>query len=438
MEKTKENSKIIFLFKKYSYLCTVMFTVSTIIGLIVPAIALIWGAMGIVLLFFVWYIYRQRKEGRELRYELEQLGKLNENNIESEFVLKAMKIATWHADPKTLTIAYDNDFREKDNFQGLPTNGQLKDIINSEFLPHDGERVSKALTDLFDGRTSEYHEEYRVAMPHTRRSYWEESFATVAERDVEGKPKKIVGASMIINDRKAMEQALIEARNKAEESDRLKTAFIANMSHEIRTPLNAIVGFTGILPDVTSAEERQGLLDLIHENTQKLLRIIDDVVNISKIESGKEEIVLTNFDLNLILTEHADRYRRDLKPGVELITQFASETQMITTDLNRLNEIIKHLLSNATKFTQQGTVVLGYEHPAEGRIRIWVQDTGKGIAEENLERVFERFYKVDEFIPGAGLGLSICRTMAYSLGGSVTVESKLGQGSTFKLEIPIQ
>ena len=218
----------------------------------------------------------------------------------------------------------------------------------------------------------------------------------------------------------------------------MKSAFIANMSHEIRTPLNAIIGFTSVLPDIDSAEERKGLLDLINENTQKLLRIIDDVVNISKIESGQEQMVLTSFDINPILIQNVDRSRQDLKPGVEISTMFAKESQMITTDYERFDMIIKHLLSNATKFTSQGTIVVGYDEPIDGRIHVWVSDTGKGVAKEDQERIFERFYKVDEFVPGAGLGLSICRTMAYSLGGSVNVESKLGEGSKFTVEIPIQ
>jgi len=398
---------------------------------------LIWGVMSVLLIGFVWSIFRLRRESRELRYELEQLDKLNENNIESEFVLKAMKIATWHADPQTLSVSYDDDFRDKGSVRGLVAGGALQGEIAQQLHPQDGERVLKAITALATGATEEYHEEYRVLIPHTKQYYWEESYATVSERDVEGKPARIVGASMIVDDRKQLEEKLIEARNKAEESDRLKSAFIANISHEIRTPLNAIVGFTSILPDISSPEEQKGILDLIHENTQKLLVIINDVVNISKIESGQAQAVFSTFELNTTLTEQVERFRHELKPGVELLTAFACEQQMVTTDLSRFNEIIKHLLSNAVKFTTKGSISVGYEQPANGRIRVWVSDTGKGIAEEDLEKVFERFYKVDEFIPGAGLGLSTCRTMAFSIGATVTAESKLNEGSKFVVELPI-
>ena len=399
---------------------------------------LLLGLMGVILVVFVWMIFFQRRQGKELQFELEQLDRLKENDIESEFVLKAMKLSTWHIDAKTMKVTYDNDFREKFNGWIPLADGALLEESNKQLHPQDIPRVAKALDDICQGRTSDYHEQYRVLLPQTKSFYWEESYATVAERDVEGKPTKVVGTSMRIDERKAMEQALIEARNRAEESDRMKSAFIANMSHEIRTPLNAIIGFTSVLPDIDSAEERKGLLDLINENTQKLLRIIDDVVNISKIESGQEQMALTSFDINPILIQNVDRCRQDLKPGVEISTMFAKESQMITTDYERFDLIIKHLLSNATKFTSQGIIVVGYDEPIDGRIHVWVSDTGKGVAKEDQERIFERFYKVDEFVPGAGLGLSICRTMAYSLGGSVNVESKLGEGSKFTVEIPIQ
>jgi signal transduction histidine kinase len=144
------------------------------------------------------------------------------------------------------------------------------------------------------------------------------------------------------------------------------------------------------------------------------------------------------FDLNMVLREQCDKYAPRLASGVKLSTDFAETQLSISSDRTRVADVIDHLLSNAVKFTQSGSIVVGFNEPVANRIRIWVRDTGKGIAPEHLDRIFERFFKVDEFIPGAGLGLSICRTMAYSLGGSVTCESKLGEGSTFWLDIPIQ
>lgn len=426
-------------FGKYLYFCTYMLNLTINIALdiqilnMLPHVLLVLViiSLGVVL----WY---QVKAGKQLKSELQMLDKVGKHNVEYEFVLGTMKLSIWHLDVKTGELTFEHDFREKDSKYMASADGMTMVDSLLPLDPRDSERVRQSLTDLCNGQTSAYHEIYRVLVPYNNTFYWEESYATVAARDVDGKPVKIVGTTQCIDDRKAMEEALVKARNRAEESDRLKTAFIANMSHEIRTPLNAIVGFTSVLPDIDNEEERKSLLDLIHENTQKLLRIVDDVVNISKIESGQEQLVMTTFDLNTMLAEAMAVFAEKLNPGVELNISFAQDALSVTTDMIRLSTIAKHLISNAMKFTQQGSIIVGLDNPVDGRVCIWVRDTGKGIAEENLERIFERFYKVDEFIPGAGLGLSICRVMASSLGGSVTVESKLGEGSIFRVDIPIK
>lgn len=426
-------------FGKYLYFCTYMLNLTINIALdiqilnMLPHVLLVLViiSLGVVL----WY---QVKAGKQLKSELQMLDKVGKHNVEYEFVLGTMKLSIWHLDVKTGELTFEHDFREKDSKYMASADGMTMVDSLLPLDPRDSDRVRQSLTDLCNGQTSAYHEIYRVLVPYNNTFYWEESYATVAARDVDGKPVKIVGTTQCIDDRKALEEALVKARNRAEESDRLKTAFIANMSHEIRTPLNAIVGFTSVLPDIDNEEERKSLLDLIHENTQKLLRIVDDVVNISKIESGQEQLVMTTFDLNTMLAEAMAVFAEKLNPGVELNISFAQDALSVTTDMIRLSTIAKHLISNAMKFTQQGSIVVGYDNPVDGRVCIWVRDTGKGIAEENLERIFERFYKVDEFIPGAGLGLSICRVMASSLGGSVTVESKLGEGSIFRVDIPIK
>lgn len=426
-------------FGKYLYFCTNMLNLTINIALdiqilnMLPHVLLVLVMISLAVV--LWY---QVKAGKQLESELQMLDNVGKHNVEYEFVLGTMKLSIWHLDVKTGVFTFEHDFREKGSKYMARADGMTMVDSLLPLDPRDSERVRQSLTDLCNGQTSAYHEIYRVLVPYDNTFYWEESYATVAARDVDGKPVKIVGTTQCIDDRKALEEALVKARNRAEESDRLKTAFIANMSHEIRTPLNAIVGFTSVLPDIDNQEERKSLLDLIHENTQKLLRIVDDVVNISKIESGQEQLVMTTFDLNTMLAEAMAVFAEKLNPGVELNISFAQDALSVTTDMIRLSTIAKHLISNAMKFTQQGSIIVGFDNPVDGRVCIWVRDTGKGIAEENLERIFERFYKVDEFIPGAGLGLSICRVMASSLGGNVTVESKLGEGSIFRVDIPIK
>ena len=397
----------------------------------------VWIVGSILLVASIILLIWQRKAGRELSMELSHLEKMKKHNVEYELVLKAMRLCTWHIDVAARTITYDNDFRER-NDCFMPEPGTSLDVLVEAMADADKKRIQKSLEEICEGDKDKYHEISQIRSSQDGSYYWTESYATVTTRDTEGKPLVIVGTSMCIDERKEMESALVIARNKAEESDRLKSAFIANMSHEIRTPLNAIIGFTSVLPDIDGDEERKELIGLIQENNQKLLRIIDDVVNISKIESGKEKLVMTSFELNDFIRSLMDGHVPNLQPGVSLSAMFNQSALNVTTDMDRLREILNHLLSNAVKFTSKGSIIIGYDAPHEGRVRLWVQDTGKGISPEHQERVFERFFKVDEYIPGAGLGLSICRTMAYSIGGDVGVESTLGEGSKFWVDLPIK
>lgn len=396
-------------------------------------IPIFWGVGFLIAALLIYGIFRQRRIGVRLNKELQELEKTRQNNIEYEFILKAMKIAVWRMDPKMRLVTYESDYRDgKDSYVSSPDTpiDSMWDYLESS----DMQRVKVALEDILAGRSDSYHQTYRVKLNNSM--YWEESYATISARDENGNPTSIVGTSLRIDEQKKMETDLINARNKAEESDRLKTAFLANMSHEIRTPLNAIVGFTSLLPDLQNAEERQSILDLIQENTQKLLRIVDDVVSISKVEAGKEELMLTTFDLPIMLKAVVDQYMPQLNKGVTMTTSFPQSSLSITSDRNRMQETMRHLVSNAVKFTDRGEVIVGFDTPVKGKIKLWVRDTGKGIAPEYHERIFERFFKVDEFIPGAGLGLTTCRTMAYSMGGNVKVDSQLGQGATFTFEVP--
>ena len=244
-----------------------------------------------------------------------------------------------------------------------------------------------------------------------------------------------MGTLMMIDDQKSIEHALIEARNHAEESDRLKSAFLANMSHEIRTPLNAIVGFSDVLPMAQNDEERTELVNLIKQNNARLLRLFDDMANMSKLEAGNEAVRKERFDLNQLLMDVADKFAdKSKETGVKIEVEAMADTVQPFTDRNRLREILNQYMDNAMKFTTRGTVTLGYQ-VNDGLLRVWVRDTGKGIPANHCnDHIFERFVKIDDFVPGSGLGLSICRSMALSIGGKVGVESKVNVGSLFWVE----
>ena len=396
-------------------------------------VVVFWMMAVAVVVFLFMAIFIQRRKGRQLEEELHELDKIRQNNTEYEFVLKAMKIAVWRYDVQKQSIIYENDFREGVNTFVAEEFESFSNAMAS-IDASDAERVRQAFNDIVEGRTDYYHQEYRINYMSSGSSYWEESYATIVERDENGKGWLIVGTSQRIDERKEMEASLVTARNKAEESDRLKTAFLANMGHEIRTPLNAIVGFADLLPVVESEKDRNQLIKEIQSNNHKLLRIIDGLVSMSKIEAGAKSLMMAKVDINEILHKVSDTYQP--MTTLSIFTECPLEELPIKTDREKLLEILDNLMQNALKFTSHGSVTLGYD-VLGSNVRIWVKDTGKGIPAEDQEKIFERFVKLDEFIPGTGLGLSVAKSYALSLNGTMGVESQVGEGSTFWVELPI-
>lgn len=400
-------------------------------------IYIMWGVSIMLIISLIISLILQRHTGFKLKDELVELDRLKAGNVEYEFVVKAMKLSTWHINPKNRTITMDNDFRDgQDNYMPSPEShvALLCELVDKS----DAQRVMTALDDICTGRSNFYHQQYRVRSGNTGLMFWEESFAIIADRDADGNPSKIVGTTMRIDERKKLEADLINARNKAEESDRLKTAFLANMGHEIRTPLNAIVGFADLLPVVEDEENRQQLINEIQENNRKLLRIIDGLVSMSKIEAEAKNLVKSQVDLIPLLNDIVKDYLTMVdQQSVVLVTQFPYSQLMLSTDVAKLTEILNNLMQNAVKFTQKGRITLGFDLEDGDHVRIWVKDTGKGIPEEDQTKIFDRFVKLDEYVPGTGLGLSVAKSHVVSLGGTIGVDSRVGQGSTFWLVLPL-
>ena len=408
------------------------------IGQLLRIDILVW-VLGIpVVLAAAATLYYQKKQHRQLRTELRMLSKVKRNTIEYDLVLKAMKLTVWRIDVPTRTITYESDFRETPGIPIIAPNSDVELFCNA-LTPESKERITAGMNQLLEGQIEEFHEQYEMILQQGKVSCWGEMYATVDQRDINGRPVTIVGTSMNIDRQKDIERSLIEARNKAEESDRLKSAFLTNISHEIRTPLNAIVGFSDVLSMAQSEEERTQLVNLIKQNNAQLLRLFDDMVNMSKLDAGDDAVKKEHFDLKTLLVELADRYQPEYdKKGIVLQTSVQDTDLQLYTDRGRLREILNQYLNNALKFTEKGSVTIGYELRGE-HVRLWVRDTGKGIPAEHCnEHLFERFFKVDEFIAGTGLGLSICRSLAQTLGGTVGVQSKEGAGSLFWVEIALE
>ena len=241
-----------------------------------------------------------------------------------------------------------------------------------------------------------------------------------------------------VTERQHMIGELEKARSRAEQSDKLKSAFLANMSHEIRTPLNAIVGFSDLLMVTEDQEEKEEFIQIINANNELLLKLINDILDLSKIEAGSVELKYENFDLAVYFNElAASMHRRVVNPQVRLVPVNPYETCTVRLDKNRLAQILTNFVTNAIKYTSKGTIEMGYEKIDEN-IRLYVRDTGIGIPEDKKDKVFHRFEKLDEFAQGTGLGLSICKAIVEACRGEIGFESEFDKGSLFWAILPCQ
>ena len=252
---------------------------------------------------------------------------------------------------------------------------------------------------------------------------------------LEGRAPLIIGISWDVTNMQNIEKELIQARIKAEQSDRLKTAFLANMSHEIRTPLNAIVGFSRLMTMAESAADEKLYSDIINQNSEILLQLINDILDLAKIEAGTLEYVRHPMDLGEMCRNIYEIHKDRVQEGVTLVLDNKDTRLIINEDKNRIMQVITNLITNATKFTFKGEIRFGFEI-LKDHIEFYVKDTGMGISEEKIKMIFERFVKLNSFVQGTGLGLAICRVIVEKLGGEITVESKLNEGSTFHFTIP--
>ena len=324
--------------------------------------------------------------------------------------------------------AQDTWYRNLGEKEGTP----MPQVIGvyAHVVPEDQAVLKNFVGEVKTGKATSLRKEVRVCRENGKYTW---TSINVMVRDY--RPQDGIIEMLCINyditPLKETEQKLIIARDKAEELDRLKSAFLANMSHEIRTPLNAIVGFSSLLAETDSRNERQEYIKIVQENNELLLQLISDILDLSKIEAGTFNFVYTNVDVNETCAEIIKSMSMKVSKGVELIFEEPLPECYLYTDKNRFTQVISNFINNALKFTQQGCITLGYEQVSHQKIKFYVRDTGMGIPEEKQKSIFERFVKLNTFVQGTGLGLSICKSIVSQMGGEIGVDSTERIGSCF-------
>ncbi|MEG1611600.1 MAG: PAS domain-containing protein [Alistipes sp.] len=376
----------------------------------------------------VWFF------GHEVTLRILHENQLKEMNSVMDSILNNIPVYLYVKDPgnEFRYLYWNKAFEEHSHILAQNALGHT----DFEIFPNliDAERFRKDdLALLHNGERKSYHEQYNTADGELRILTSSKTLVSM-----ENRLPLIIGLSWDVTEQKAAEREIIEARVKAEESDKLKSAFLANMSHEIRTPLNAIVGFSKLLSEVESDEEKQQYADIIDTNSELLLQLINDILDISKIEAGTLEFQYKTVELNELCRGECEVFRTRKGENVELIFDDKHPKSVrIESDQNRLTQVIANLLTNACKFTREGAIHFGFDLHGN-MIDFYVRDSGVGIAPEKVNNIFERFVKLNNFAVGTGLGLSISKMIVEKMGGTIGVESQLGKGSCFHFSLPIR
>ena len=362
---------------------------------------------------------------------------LADNVVRLSLMLEAGNVFPWFADIVSGKIeigdelfkAYGVDRKEfHDDFFRMTT-------FVASIYPDDRGIFEAIYNRLLAGESCKIDLELRLDLLNTGEYKWVDLKGVAQEFDERGKVTKVLGFIADIQKRRDDEQALIEAKHLAEESDRLKSAFLANVSHEIRTPLNAIVGFSEVIAHTESECEREEYLDIVKANSNLLLHLINDILDLSRIESGKMEFIDENIQMDELCEELRQMHQMRIKNDVKIIFERPAASLTIVSDSHRLRQLYSNLISNAIKYTEKGAITFGYKLKGD-MMEGYVRDSGSGIPAEKLNNVFGRFEKLDLLKQGFGLGLSICKSILDKMGGEIWVESELGVGSCFYFLIP--
>src|SRR5574344_1298784 len=357
--------------------------------------------------------------------------KVEEYAFQMRYILKASGVMTWTYNPDT-HISVSSEKNNK-NIEATNKNNLMEDII-----AEDKKQVEKLVQDMDDRKVGTFSMQLRFNRNHMDSDTTYCTIHGTPFRDKNGKILYYLGLSINITDLIEIQNKLKYEKEQAQKADKLKSAFLANVSHEIRTPLNSIIGFSDLLQYTTDENEKKQFIEIIKTNNNRLLNIIDDVLDLSRIESGTMAVNIEQIDIESIFNETYEVFCHQLANSpVKIIYDKPYESCIINCDRVRLTQVLTNFMTNAKKYTSAGFIKMGYECINHG-IRIFVEDTGQGIPHDKKDYVFDRFEKLNSFVQGTGLGLSICKDIAKMFHGKIGVESDLGKGSTFWMWIPAE
>lgn len=355
---------------------------------------------------------------------------LEEYAFKMKYILKTSGVMTWVYNPDTHTNTLSGEMEDK-----------IQDMSGGELINNVSESDRELVADCVHKMDNREIDTFSIKVEFKRVFDSEGQFFFTVEgtpyRDKENKILYYIGLGINITDLIETQNKLKHEKEEAQKADRLKSAFLANVSHEIRTPLNSIVGFSELLQETEDIKDRKQFMEIIKTNNERLLTIINDVLDLSKIESGIMKLEIKTVDIEKIFSETYSDFSRQLtNSNVKLYYDSDNVSCIIDTDRTRFTQVLINFMTNAVKYTHMGFIRMGYSCEETGGIRIFVQDSGAGIPNDKKDLIFERFEKLNSFIQGTGLGLSICKDIAEMFNGKIGVESEIGKGSTFWMWIP--
>gem|GEM_PF-3597284 len=351
-------------------------------------------------------------------------------------VLHSLNTIPWHFDFQQNVITSNLSYIDTRYTNGLSLHQLSFEQFTEAILPEFREEMLEIYSRVKNGLTTHASIEMRMRIGESQLPVWVEVNIVAKEKGEGGLVAKAVGSATIIQERKEAEFVMLRAQRKAEQANMIKTNFLSNMTHEFRTPLNAILGFSTIMAHSTTIEERMQCLGAIQTSGSQLIQMIEDVIELSKLEANEVELRRNLIDLNILLAKSVEEAKPMRKPAVTMSYHNTEVPIILHGDEAKIMLVMKQILDNACKFTEQGTIDV-YCHKSSENAVVTIQDTGAGMSSETIHHMFDRFYKGNTFVPGTGLGMSVVRGLVELWNGTIKVDSKQNKGTSVTFTIPL-